>query len=158
GRKREFDPMPDKTLTKWEAGITLFPGLNSLGYVIKYDDDRQELRREDLIDVRYLQTPVIAGTSSVNAEDKSIGDLTLAVLSPREAPTELWVGANRVQFRPLAKPFTLFGTSLWILQANGVSVNDGEQRLKQLAVGVRNADGESTRVNVDVLGDLKVKV
>jgi hypothetical protein len=158
GRKREFDPTPDKTLTRWDAGITLFPGVNSLGYVVKYDNDRQEVRNEDLIDVEYRRLPIIAGALPVNAEGKSIGDLTLAVLSQGAAPTELWVGANRVQFRTFAKPFSLFGTPLWVVQANGVSVNDDQQRLKQLAVGVRNADGESQRVNVAVLGNLQAKV
>ena len=159
GQTRAFDPTPDPTLTKWEAGVTLFPGENQLGYVVKYDDDRKELRRAGLIDVRYVRPPVVAGAAPIEVGTGAAGDVALAVLSPADAPpSELWVNGARVAVRTAAKPVRLFGATLWPVAAAGVPVNPGADRLKPVAVVVRNAEAESRAVSAKVSGREEVKV
>jgi WD40 repeat protein len=149
---REFEPTPDATLTKWDARLSLYPGENWLGYVIKYDGDREEVRYDALLPVWYLRPPMIAAAAPIDAGAGAAGDLTLAAVSADVPPTELWVNNTRVGFQPRPTPLFLLGMPVWTLQARSVSVNDGEQRLKQLSVAVLNDDGASGRVNVSVLG------
>ena len=159
GRTREFDPAVNAAATQWEADITLFPGENKLGYVVMYDNDRKELRREGLIDVRYVRPPLVAGGAPVDVGTGTVGDLALAVVSTPDAPpAELWVNGARVGFRTHAKPIPLFGAKLWVLTARGVPVPAGADRLKPVAVAVRNAEGESRPIAVAVLGRVEVKV
>ena len=159
GRTREFDSAVNAARTQWEAGVTLFPGENTLGYVVLYDNDRKELRREGLIDVRYVRPPLVAGGAPVDVGTGTVGDLALAVVSTADAPpSELSVNGARVGFRTHAKPIPLFGAKLWVLTARGVPVPAGADRLKPVAVAVRNAEGESRPVAVAVLGRVEVKV
>jgi WD40 repeat protein len=151
GRSREFDAAADPARGRWQAGVALFPGENLLGYVVSYDGGRQELRREGLFPVRYARRPVIAGAAPVDAGAGATGNLALAVLSG-DPPGELWVGGERVGFRPPSRPLRLFGAPVWVLRAGGVPVAPRGERLKQLAVAVRTAEGESRRVGVAVLG------
>ena len=159
GRTREFDPVVNPALTQWEAGITLFPGENKLGYVVLYDNDRKELRREGLIDVRYVRPPLVAGGAPLDVDTGTVGDLALAVVSTPDAPpSELWVNGARVGFRMHAKPLKVFGAGLWVVAAPGVPVPAGADRLKPVAVAVRNAEGGSRPVPIAVLGRVEINV
>ncbi len=159
GRTREFEPKADPTLPKWDAAITLFPGVNQLGYVVKYDGGRKELRRAGLIDVRYERPPVVAGAAKVEVGTGGAGNMALAVLSPPDAaPAELWVNGARVAFRTSAKPVRVFGATLWPVTAAGVPVNPGPERLRPVTVAVRTGEGASQPVAVEVSGREEVKI
>ena len=157
GRTREIEPTPDAAFTKWDAGITLFPGENQLGYVITYDGDRKELRRAGLVEVRYVRPPVVIGAAPVDVGTGAAGDVALAVVSARDAaPAELWVNGARVGFRTHAKPVQLFGVGLWLIKAEGVPVHPGADRLKPVVAVVRNAERESQPFALEVRGRQEV--
>ena len=159
GRTREFEATLDPTLTKWQVGITLFPGENLLGYVIKYDNDRKEVRRAGLVEVRYIRPPIVAGGAPVDVGTGAVGDVALAVLSaPDLPPSELRVNGVRTEFRTHPKPVRFFGAGIWLLNARGVPVNPGADRLKPVSVVVWNAERESDSVMVAVKGQAEIKV
>ena len=146
-------------LTGWQSEITLFPGENQLGYVIKYDNDRKELRRTGLVEVRYVRPPLVAGSLPVDVGTCCVGDLTLAVLSsPDSAPSELRVNGVRTDFRTHPKPIRFFGAGIWVLTARGVPVNPEPDRRKPVPVVVWNAERESAPVTVEVNAKAEVKV
>jgi hypothetical protein len=158
GRSRVFDPTPDPALTKWQAGVTLFPGVNQLGYVVSYDEDRKELRRAGLIDVRYVRPPSVVGAGTLDVGTGTTGAVNLAVLSAPDAPpSELWINGARVGFRASDKPVRFFGAAFWPLRADGVAVRPGADRLKPVAVMVRNAEQGSAPINLEVIGREEVK-
>jgi WD40 repeat protein len=158
GRVREFDPTPDDALTKWDAGLTLFPGVNELGYVVYYDDGRKELRRAELVEVRYVRAPVVVGTSALDIGTGNVGPASLAVLAPADVPpSELWASGNRADARVMPRPFKLFGASVWVVRAGAVGARAGADRLEPVPVVVRNADGDSPAARVAVVGKVDAK-
>ncbi len=57
-----------------------------------------------------------------------------------------------VGFRPHGKPVGLFGVAVQTLKADGIAVKFGATRLKNVAVVVRNAEGESAPAMAEVRG------
>ncbi|MBM3982522.1 MAG: hypothetical protein FJ304_20075 [Planctomycetes bacterium] len=158
GRVREFDPTPDDALTKWDAGLTLFPGVNELGYVVYYDDGRKELRRAELVEVRYVRAPVVVGASALDIGAGNVGPASLAVLAPADVPpSELWASGTRADARVMPRPFKLFGAAVWVVRAGAVGARTGADRLEPVPVIVRNADGDSAAARVAVVGKVDAK-
>lgn len=152
GRVREFEPRPNDALTAWDAGVTLFPGVNELGYVVRYDADRKELRKTELVEVRYVRPPVVAASSELDIGTGNVGAVDLAVFAPADAPpNELWANGNRTDLRVRPTPFFLVGVELWLVRADGIGARVGADRLKPVPVVVNNADGTSNGLNVSVV-------
>jgi hypothetical protein len=159
GSTREVEVTQDPMRTRWEAGVTLFPGENQIGYAIRYDEDRKTLRRSGFVEVRYASQPVVVGAAPVDVGTGTVGAVALAVVSsPDLPPTQLWVNDGRAEFRTPTKPLHLFGAAIWPVWSAGVAVPPGADRLKPVGVVVRNAELDGPRVSVAVLGRAEVKV
>jgi WD40 repeat protein len=152
GRVREFDPMPNKELTGWEAGVTLFPGENQLGYVVAYDDGRKEMRRAGLVEVKYVRPPVLLGFTPLEIGTGASGTMTVAVASATQNAPELLVNGAPVGVRALKKPVRLFGVPVWVLTASGAPANRGGDRLQPVPVFARNVEADGSVIRVLVSG------
>ncbi len=153
GQTRMFDPTPNAALTRWDAGVTLFPGENQLGYVIKYDDDRKEFRA-GLARVEYVRPPLVVGGAPVEVGTGAVGTVALAVVSaPDAAPMGLSVNGSVVGARTHARPFRLFGAGLWVVTARGVAVKPGANRLTPIPAVVRNLEAPSRELALEVRGE-----
>ena len=157
GQTREFDPTVNNERTGWSAEVTLFPGANHLGYVVRYDDNRKELRQVRMREVRYVRPPVVLGGSlSIGTADS--GTMNLAVASAPESAPELEVNGKSVGVSTTRKPLRVFGASLWMLTAPGVSANPDRERLDPVKVVVSNGEGTSGKVDVKVEGEERVVI
>ncbi len=152
GQVREFDPTPNAELTAWAAGVTLFPGLNQLGYIIKYDDDRKEFR-SGLIAVKYAPLPLLLGGTPLEIGTGTSGTMSLVVVSAAEAPPELLVHGAPISDRTTKKPLRVFGVPVWVLTAAGVPANPGADRLEPVSVLVRNTESAGRVFRIAVRGE-----
>ncbi|MFM8274427.1 MAG: WD40 repeat domain-containing protein, partial [Gemmata sp.] len=110
GQAREFAPTVDPARARWDAEVTLFPGENQIGYVVRYDDDRKQARSANFVNVRYARPPRVLGAAPVDVGTAAVGAATVAAVSARDAvPTELWVNGARAALQTHTRPVVLFG-------------------------------------------------
>lgn len=139
---REVGAVYDEKSRTWRASVSLTPGLNRLGVVIR--NQFREVRKGSLAVVEFVRPPVLVAVPPVNAGVARVAPVVVTGLTPAGAvPTELLVNGMAVGFKPVAPPVRLLGLDLWTLRAEGIPVMTGDQPLEKLAVTVRNPDGQS---------------
>jgi WD40 repeat protein len=156
GRTREFAATPNAELTAWAAELTLFPGGNQLGYVVRYDSGQKEMLRANLVEVQYRPAPAVLGGGPLEVGLGHSGPLGVVVASGGDDAPELLVTGVAVGARvgPRAR---VFGLPVWAVTAPDAPANPEPDRLKPVSVSVRTSEGTSAAARVDVTGAEKPK-
>lgn len=158
GQTREFAPTPNAALTTWTADLTLFPGGNQLGYVVRYDSGVKDQLFANLVEVHLKQVPVILGGGPLAIDTADAGPLGVAVVSAA-SPPELRVDGAAVGASAGRKPVRVFGASVWAVAAPSAPARPEPKRLQEpVAVVAHNSEGESAAIEVKVEGVKRVVI
>lgn len=157
GEVREVVAKPEVGAKAWSADVTLFPGDNEIGLVVR--NKWGESRKPGVARVTYVRPPVVVAVPTLDAGTATVADvLAVVVTHPDVPPNELRVENAPVAFKRVVLPFAPPGAEWSVLAASGVPVKAGDKYLEQVEVAVGNAEADARRGGVKVVWMAPVKV
>ena len=152
GQSREFPataaPGATPAAGTWRAAVALFPGVNTLGVVVRNEWRAGEAAAR--AEVAYRRPPAVFAAQPIGATAGGTGNVVVGVLVPEDlAPTGLVVNGAAVR-ADARRVGGVFGFAFWELKAADVSVKSGDAFPETVAVAAVNADGARQPVDVAV--------
>jgi WD40 repeat protein len=153
GKEKFFDAQRDTKAGTWKAGVTLFPGPNTVEALVS-NAWRGEKAADGALRLRYLRPPKItASPPRVEVIGKNKASVELTVEGPADRPLRAFFADSQpVDFTVKAdKPAARAGWREWTVELPEVFVTDGSRKLERVAVWAVNDEGKSPKVLIPVI-------